>query len=409
MARRRRALFLTLGLIPLAVACSRDEPPHAVVRDSAGVQIVESSGPQWTPDTHWRRSERPLLIIGALEGPPETQFTRIIAAAWTEGGDIVAANFNNPPEIRVFGGDGKHRATMGGEGQGPGEFSGIAAMGLVPPDTIHVYDFWLQRFSAFGPDGNVLFVTPLLNVAGKRPQSYAILGRFRDGSWLARDNTYVPPDARGRGRADATLFRMDMHGAVLDTLAVVPDVEYYVNPGQEGGSVIMGVWAAMLAHGDRLYAGAGDAFRVDEYDLDGRLVRSFRRAYERRRVTQADVDLLKERELTEARSQAQRAFIERRYAEAPVADFMPAHGRRMFVDLPGNVWVQEYPAPGDTAQSWSIFDVDRTYLGSLAFPPGYVPVDATGDTVLGVMTDELDVPSLVVFGPVKPERPSSDD
>jgi hypothetical protein len=62
-----------------AFACGgAEETPHgAVVRDSAGIVIVESYSPQWRDGGGWSLSREPLVQIGSVEGAPEYQFSRI--------------------------------------------------------------------------------------------------------------------------------------------------------------------------------------------------------------------------------------------------------------------------------------------------------------------------------------------
>ena len=60
---------VVLILAALSAACggggSTSHEP--VVRDSAGIRIVENSGPAWAEDTAWRLSAEPVLTIGAAE------------------------------------------------------------------------------------------------------------------------------------------------------------------------------------------------------------------------------------------------------------------------------------------------------------------------------------------------------
>ena len=64
-----------------AWACGGAGPGGAepVVRDSAGVRIVENPDVARSPDegTLWELTEEPVLVIGALEAAPEYQFNRV--------------------------------------------------------------------------------------------------------------------------------------------------------------------------------------------------------------------------------------------------------------------------------------------------------------------------------------------
>ena len=65
---RRCLALLAVSL----VACTNDTPrtSTALVRDSAGVRIVESHAPQWDDVTAWRLGGAPLIDIGGETGDP---------------------------------------------------------------------------------------------------------------------------------------------------------------------------------------------------------------------------------------------------------------------------------------------------------------------------------------------------
>ena len=61
-----------------------------VVRDSAGVRVVENRAPAWAPGTGWRLADSPHLDLGALEGPAATQFFQISdGTMFSDGGFVV--------------------------------------------------------------------------------------------------------------------------------------------------------------------------------------------------------------------------------------------------------------------------------------------------------------------------------
>jgi hypothetical protein len=67
----------------------------------------------------------------------------------------------------------------------------------------------------------------------------------------------------------------------------------------------------------------------------------------------------------------------------------------------GNIWVQEY-ALSWKAPGWSVFDPDGVYLGDISSMDDFRVTDIGADYVLGVMTDELDVERVLLYGLVKP-------
>ncbi len=77
----------------MSVGCDSVSPPPSkfTVRDSAGVQIAESTAPAWAPGEAWTVGGEPAVHIGAIDGREEYQFT-IIAGVWRvpDGGFVVA-------------------------------------------------------------------------------------------------------------------------------------------------------------------------------------------------------------------------------------------------------------------------------------------------------------------------------
>ena len=149
--------------------------------------------------------------------------------------------------------------------------------------------------------------------------------------------------------------------------------------------------------------GAGDEFRTDRYTLDGTLEMRFRRVFQRRRVTSADVEALRQRELDAVRSDAGRRRIERRYRDHPHAEEMPAHGGRMLVDLQHNLWVEEYMGPRDSIPRYTVFAGDGDFLGDVAMPARFEPRHIGSDYVLGVWRDADDVEHVQLYDLIKPE------
>jgi hypothetical protein len=102
------------------------------------------------------------------------------------------------------------------------------------------------------------------------------------------------------------------------------------------------------------------------------------------------------------RSECQRANVERRYRDHPTADYMPAHGTGLIVDVDDNIWVEGFEAPSDSVVEWSIFSPLGQFLGSIGLPSVFQISDIGDDYVLGIWRDALDVESLRVYELTKP-------
>jgi hypothetical protein len=389
------AHLLLASSVTAACGGAADGAPALTVRDSMGVEIIESAGPHWAEEAGWTVSAEPALSIGVMDGPEELQFSQIPTTFFLPDGRIVVANARHPPELRVFGADGAHRVSMGGAGGGPGEFTAVW-WSLLMGDTIVAFDSGSPRLTFFSPDGDLFGSTPVRIPASTSLASipWVIWTRLADGSLLISENQIFPPDARGRGRATFALMRTTTDGATPDTLLLIPGVEYAEGAGGRPAAPPYGLRWAFSAVGDRLLVGAGDELRIDVHDLQGRLVRSVRAAHDRRPVTEASLAAMLEDRLERARTPEQRGQIQASFPPAPAAERMPAHGSRILLDPLDHLWVEAYHAPGDPAREWHVFDPEGRYLGVISVPRDLVVMDVSADGVLGVWTDELDVPSV---------------
>lgn len=65
ISRLLGGVWLAAGLAP---GCSGERPEPAIVRDSAGVRIVEIAAPVWDEGSGWTLAAEPSLRLGAAEG-----------------------------------------------------------------------------------------------------------------------------------------------------------------------------------------------------------------------------------------------------------------------------------------------------------------------------------------------------
>ena len=87
-----------------------------MVRDSAGIRIVESRGPgRWSAGEAWTAAEA--VSIGVVDGPEEYTFGRIRQVAALPDGGIAVLD-DTDLVIKVFDANGRHRRTFGGKAAG---------------------------------------------------------------------------------------------------------------------------------------------------------------------------------------------------------------------------------------------------------------------------------------------------
>ena len=115
---------LLLLILVGAVACASEEEattPFSVT-DSFGIRIAHSQIEAWVPGDAWSMTEEPVFEIGMMEGADEYLLDEVISGTRQSSGEVLIVNAGSR-EIRRYSASGEHLATIGGPGQGPGEFS----------------------------------------------------------------------------------------------------------------------------------------------------------------------------------------------------------------------------------------------------------------------------------------------
>jgi hypothetical protein len=356
-----------------------------VVRDSAGVRIVENRGPKWAPGDEWRVGAVPTLTIGAVDGNPALMFSLVQSALRLPDGGIVVADAGSN-QLRFFDGAGRFVRAVGREGDGPGEFRFLGSIWRRPGDTLVVRDF-APRLQYFDPHGRYLGAMPLTALRG-------------DVAGLAEDGTLLLLNGRSHGREDAgrvladsiVLTRYEPSEGTLTRLHSVLQERWGLHAGGYYSFPYLPFSAkgAWVVGDDRFIAGSARTGEVLVWQSDGRLVQRIRWSGARRPVTADDRVRYREAELASEEDPNQRRRTEQFLAEAPWADSMPAF-RSLKLDTDGNLWVERYRAPWETQRSWQVFAADGRWLGRVETPSDFVVMDIGRDYLLGLWRDENDV------------------
>jgi hypothetical protein len=154
-----------------------------IVRDSAGITIVESHGPTWVDGRSWTLSELPVVTIGTENGVEEYSLYQVRSALRLPDGAIVIAN-GGTDELRYYDSSGTFLYAIGNDGFGPGEFKDISGMWLVT-DTLVIQDGGQDRTSVFSASGEYLKTVMLHREPGSNASG---IGVFSDGSILGQEN-----------------------------------------------------------------------------------------------------------------------------------------------------------------------------------------------------------------------------
>lgn len=376
-----------------ATGCSEpDGGPHFAVRDSAGIEIVESRVPSGDTARTWWVDEAPLLEIGLEDGPAEYQFSQVEGALRLPDGRVAVAD-GGSREIRFFDADGDFLSVSGRRGDAPGEYREIIKLGYGPGDSIWVFDYGNRRFTVLTADGDVartLTLDPTLS-------NVTAVGRLQDGSFIVREfwssaGRGTAAIQLGLGRDPAAVARYSPDGARMDTIGLFLGREVYIFTENGRGVMSTPLFAhgtSAAAHADQVFVGDQERFEVGVYSTSGVLRRSIRLADFDLRVTRADIERAIEERLARV-TEEQRVRMRAQLDGMDVPTTRPAYGR-LLVDSQGALWVGDYAPYPEDPDLWRVFDASGRLVTALRVPERFRVFDVGADWILGVWRDELDV------------------
>ncbi len=398
--RRPVAVAIAAPLLGLLVGCSGDVGGGRVaptVRDSAGITIVENPAEAVQAAPEWRIVTPPFLDIGAVEGSDAEQLYRVVGAGRLPGGRIAVANAGTH-EFRFYGPDGELLRSVGGEGEGPGEFRSMSSLHGYRGDSLVVDDWRLRRAQVFGPEGGFGRSVPLDQ--GEEYGNLRIRGILDDSTLLVRTSVMVRPDEMETGvvQNDLPHLRLDPQGSLLGEIGELPEAPRFLEVGERTVSLMdlpFGVTPDLAVNETGFFFGTGERYEVELFDFAGRLQRLIKLDVHVQAVTPDDLERYRTRRLG-AVSESRRPGIERMLERVPFPDSMPAYDA-LEVDEAGNLWVRDYVPEWEAETRWIVFDPDGAVLGTLRAPRSLEVHQIGDDFVLGTLTDELDVEHLRLY------------
>jgi len=422
-AWRGSAAWLAIASV---VACSpgTEVRPGVVMADSAGIQVVENRAARWTKAEAWRLLPDARLSIGTVDGAPEYQFARVVAAARRPDGRILVLD-GGSATVREYDAQGRFIRALGRRGSGPGEFRSPVQLFVGVGDTLMVWDSALNRLTRFGPTAELVDVRPLdrRDYAGAvDPPLYAgAVSLLPDGELLVRlsekgavggkggggkpakansspgAGAMESPPAEGRFRRRSGLLRVSHDTREVDTLKFFGDVEQRMV-----ASSSWGVLPLEPAFARRTLLAIHPAVPLTCLgEQEHPEIWCFGPARDVRRVIRwpASAMPLADAELAAWRDSAAQVLARklpredamRLAMELTDATERPIHGS-LVLARDGSLWVEHGPTGGARGASsdYFVFDSTGALLGTITVPLARI-LEIGADYVLGVQRDDMEV------------------
>ena len=392
-------LLITWG----AVGCGQEdatERPSFQVRDSAGVEIVESGFPLLSGAEAWSVAADPVLQIGQVEGEAPYLFTSVRDAVRAPDGRIVVVDSSF--EVRVFDAQGRHLTSFGRRGDGPREFGGAPWLSLAPPDTLVTWDPGHYRLSWFDLAGVLLDQVTLVSTISDLSISRFVNGRVwetdPDGGLLS---TGFGSLGAGEGIREFTrrFVLIDNRGESSQDFGTFPLEQSFSGINNPFGAMTVGT----LGPRPSLFTlASSEAWEVRTFGADGQVDRIIRAAIPRTVIT-SEMLSVEVDEVTE-RGRLTPGAVRRAFDQFEVPDSLSAIAAVLW-DQADNLWVRRRTDDPSGVGHYDVFDSAGRWVTSLRLPDGMGRIHEIGEAhILASWRDEYDVNYLRVYPLQKPGR-----
>lgn len=407
---RLSSLLVLLGGFLSGCEVGPTPEPTFTVRDSAGIEIVESTSPRLGSNA-WTISEEPVLQIGETEGEDAYLFAGInpqgatglpLVFLWAMDQIVVCNGMDRT--IRVFDEHGGLVRIIGGEGEGPGEFSVMEACWPTVSGMVVAGGNYLSFLDL---EGAITRKVRIPTVDGARVFPYGI---FEDGSYLVI-RPHDIPDSPGMYDAAAGAFIVGTDGEPSSELFRVKQ-DRRLHEGRYSITQQFGPLGSILGSANGIFYGWPETYSISAFNKEGVLRRVVSRAWKPVPITTEDIGwwLSLRDTLVELWGNDSPDF-RRAYREQTGIMVFPeylAPFDRLLVDHTEHLWVRNTHIRYDRAfaafrvrfpqeRTWDVFDPEGRWVTTLTLPNSFRVHDIGEDYILGVWQDDLDVEYVRMF------------
>lgn len=327
---------------------------------------------------------RPVLVeelrIGSVEREGPTTFGSISDIEIDASGRIYVLD-GDAAELRLFGPDGQHIRTVGGEGEGPGEFRSPSELFWSPDGNLWVADPVNVRFSIYSPELELLTtrVWQASVISSIWRGGFGSDGRIRELS--GREMTLLGEDL-------SPVRTVPFPALDVPTFTAVVETENGMAVGVSRRVPFMPtIVVTMDAQGDPWFAST-DAYAVYRLDMEGDTVQVvLREGIEPLPVTERDIEIAEE----------ELAPLGARGAEIDLSllpEVKPLL-RGITVADDGSLWVRVVTEADVEGHRYDLFDGSGGFRGRLETPYPISGLKVRGDLIHAVAFDAFDVPYVI--------------
>lgn len=352
----------------------------------------------------WIVAEVASVEIASSETDPDQRLLKVRGVVRQSNGELIVAN-RGSESLLAYDSLGNYLAEIGRPGEGPGEFAGLAGLGMCAADTIAAWS--RNGVSLFDAEREFVRSIPanLDDDAGRR----RVEGISSDCSKvLVTDQTGRPSTPKIRSWPHAIRWLPEDGEPV--TIREFPGRPMATVGGEFTRPLPFGAVPVWATDGDRVYLGLADRPEILVFDGRGAELASIRWDAVARPVIDQDRSTGKGLYEDHVAVQMQRLPPEvasqipwPRWEDIPLAETKPFYSD-LLVDDEGNLWVLEYPDAlggqppevyrprvGDEPEIWSVFSREGALQASVAMPSELQLQAVAGDYAIGVFRDELGV------------------
>ena len=315
-------------------------------------------------------------------------FGAIVDMDVTADGRMVVAD-RKAKNLKILGPDGSLIDTLGGPGEGPGEFQSLMTVQVARGDSVYAYDYRQARMTVFAPSEPYSVAR---NVTISGDHGFAIYLMLVDDTFVGAFSTGIGSPDEGVHSASPRMWRLVRStGTPADTLLQARRGKMAITAIGDGFRLWMVPFTRTTKVRDgpdaRLYYGWNDSLHIKARTVSGE------------RETIANIPAPSVPVSEAARDSAVAAVDEnmRSLVASAIPDTKPAF-TDFIVGHDGRVWVQR-PANGVDAEkvSWWILDPAEKTISKVRLPREMDVEVVRKGQVYGSTTTEMGAPAVVRY------------